>query len=48
MEKKILVVDNHPVFLKMMTTLLGKEGHTVLTAADGLPRWQFWKTLPLR
>jgi two-component system cell cycle sensor histidine kinase/response regulator CckA len=36
MKKRILVVDNHPVFLKMMTTLLGKEGHIVLTAADGL------------
>lgn len=36
MHKKVLVVDNHPVFLKMMTTLLGKEGHTVLTAEDGL------------
>lgn len=36
MKKKILVVDNHPVFLKMMTTLLDKKGHTVLTAADGL------------
>ena len=36
MKKKILVVDNHPVFLKMMTTLLDKEGHIVLTAPDGL------------
>jgi PAS domain S-box-containing protein len=36
MKKKILVVDNHPVFLKMMMTLLEKEGHIVLTAADAL------------
>ena len=36
MKKKILVVDNHPVFLKMMTTLLEKEGHIVLSALDGL------------
>jgi PAS domain S-box-containing protein len=34
--KKILVVDDHPVFLKMMTALLEKEGHIVLTAGDGL------------
>ena len=36
MQKKILVVDNHPVFLKMVTTLLDKEGHTVLSAVDSL------------
>ena len=36
MKKKILVVDNHPVFLKMMTTMLEKEGHIVLSAVDGL------------
>jgi len=36
MKKKILVVDNHPVFLKMMTTMLDKEGHIVLSAEDGL------------
>ncbi len=34
--KKILVVDNHPVILKYMTDLLGKRGHKVLTARDGL------------
>ena len=34
--KKILVVDNHPVMLKYMTTLLEKEGHQVKTAGDGL------------
>jgi len=34
--KKILVVDNHPVMLKFMSNLLGKEGHDVKTADDGL------------
>ena len=34
--KKILVVDNHPLMLKYMTNLLGKSGHEVLTAQDGL------------
>ena len=34
--KKILAVDNHPVMLKFMTSLLEKEGHQVLTAKDGL------------
>ena len=34
--KKILVVDNHPVILKFMSGLLGKEGHQVKTAEDGL------------
>ncbi len=33
---KILVVDDHPVMLKMMSSLLGKEGHQVMTAKDGL------------
>jgi len=36
MKKKILVVDNNPVILKFMTNLLGKEGHQVKTAEDGL------------
>jgi len=34
--KKILVVDNHPIILKFMSSLLGKEGHQVKTAKDGL------------
>ena len=34
--KQILVVDNHPLILSFMTDLLGKKGHTVLTAKDGL------------
>ena len=36
MEKKVLVVDNHPVILKFMTNLLEKEGHKVKAAEDGL------------
>jgi len=36
MQKKILVVDNHPLILKFMTGLLEKKGHIVLTAPDGL------------
>ncbi|HPA13917.1 MAG TPA: response regulator [Desulfobacterales bacterium] len=36
MGKKILVVDNHPVILKFMKSLLEKEGHQVLTAEDGI------------
>ncbi len=34
--KKILVVDNHPLILKYIKDLLGKRGHKVLTARDGL------------
>ncbi len=34
--QKVLVVDNHPVMLELMTSLLEKEGHQVLTAVDGL------------
>jgi len=36
MQKKVLVVDNHPVILKWMASLLEKEGHHVITAQDGL------------
>lgn len=36
MKKKVLVVDNNPVMLRYMTDLLGKEGHEVMTAVDGL------------
>jgi len=35
-KKKILVVDNHPLILMWMSELLKTEGHTVLTAEDGL------------
>ncbi len=37
MRKKILVVDNNPVILRLMLNLLeGQEGHEVKTASDGL------------
>ncbi len=36
MGKKILVVDNHPMVLKLIANLLEKGGHEVRTAADGL------------
>jgi PAS domain S-box-containing protein len=36
MDKKILVVDNHPVVLTFMTQLFEKEGHQVMTAETGL------------
>jgi len=42
--EKILVVDNHPVMLKFMSTLLDKEGHQVLTAEDGISALQILKT----
>lgn len=34
--KTILVVDNHPVVLKLLVEFLKKQGHEVLTAEDGL------------
>ena len=34
--KKILVVDNHPMVLKLIVNLLEKGGHEVRTAEDGL------------
>ncbi|MFZ5774257.1 MAG: response regulator [Thermodesulfobacteriota bacterium] len=36
MAKKILVVDNHPVMLRMLANLLIRHGHEVRTAEDGL------------
>lgn len=36
MTKRILVVDNHPMILRMMAGFLEKEGHEVMTASDGL------------
>jgi PAS domain S-box-containing protein len=36
MGKKILVVDNHPMVLKLIANLLEKDGHEVHTAEDGL------------
>jgi PAS domain S-box-containing protein len=36
MKKKILVVDDHRMMLNLMTDLLEKGGHKVVTAQDGL------------
>ncbi len=36
MSKKILVIDNSPVILKLLSHILAKEGHTVITAENGL------------
>jgi two-component system, cell cycle sensor histidine kinase and response regulator CckA len=36
MSKKILVVDNDRLILELMTSVLEKEGHEVLTAQDGI------------
>ncbi|MBW1782849.1 MAG: response regulator [Deltaproteobacteria bacterium] len=36
MGKKILIVDDNPGMLKIMNRFLEREGHEVLTAADGL------------
>jgi len=44
MGKKILVVDNHPMMLKYMITLLEKEGHQVLGAPNGLAALDLLKT----
>lgn len=44
MDKKILVVDNHPVMLKFMVQLLGKEGHEVVAVEDGLSALDLLKT----
>jgi two-component system cell cycle sensor histidine kinase/response regulator CckA len=42
--KKTLVVDNNLVMLQLMKKLLEKEGHEVLTAADGLSALEILKT----
>ncbi len=36
MTLKVLVVDNHPMILKLLANFLEKEGHEVMTASDGL------------
>ncbi len=36
MGSKILVVDNHPLVLKLIANLLEKSGHEVRIAEDGL------------
>ena len=35
-----LVVDNHPVFVAFLESLLTREGYRVRTAEDGLSAWQ--------
>jgi len=42
--KKILVVDNDPILLKLMTRLLEKEGHQVMVEEDGLKALDTLKT----
>jgi len=42
--KRILLVDDNPVLLKFMTTLLEKKGHHVVTAGDGLSALDTLKT----
>ena len=41
--KTILVVDNHPVVLKLLVEFLKKQGHEVLTAEDGLAALEILK-----
>lgn len=36
MSKKILVVDNHPLILELISSFLEKDGHEVRAAQDGL------------
>ncbi len=36
MQKRILVVDNHPLIVSFMANLLAEAGHQVVTAVDGL------------
>ncbi|HOV86038.1 MAG TPA: response regulator [Syntrophobacteraceae bacterium] len=36
MKKRVLVVDNHPLILKFMSTLLTRRGYDVRVAEDGL------------
>lgn len=35
-EKKVLLVDNNPVILRLLSEILEKMGHIVVTATDGL------------
>jgi len=43
MQNKILVVDNNPVFLKLMDRLLSKEGHQAVLVSGGLEAFQALK-----
>jgi len=42
--KKVLSVDNNPVMLKYMASLITKEGHDIITAEDGLSALDVLKT----
>jgi two-component system, cell cycle sensor histidine kinase and response regulator CckA len=42
--KKILVIDNQPVLLKLMSDLLKRQGHQVISAKDGLSALDVLKT----
>ncbi len=41
---EVLVIDNHPLIREYVSTLLGKEGYTVLCAEDGLAALDVLKT----
>ena len=41
--KTILVVDNHPVVLKLLVEFLKKQGHEVISAEDGLAALEILK-----
>ena len=43
--KTILVVENHPVVLRLLVELLKKQGHEVITAEDGLAALEVLKTV---
>jgi PAS domain S-box-containing protein len=44
MKRKIMVVDNSPLMLELMSDLFSKEGHQVLTAEDGLAAMDLLQT----
>ncbi|MFA6283502.1 MAG: response regulator, partial [Desulfurivibrionaceae bacterium] len=41
--KTILVVDNHPVVLKLLVEFLKKQGHEVISAENGLAALEILK-----
>lgn len=43
--KTILVVDNHPVVLKLLVEFLQRQGHEVITAEDGLAALEVLKKI---
>ena len=40
---RCLLVDNDPVFLKLMEKILFKEGHEILQPPTGFPRSTFFR-----